>query len=105
MVQATNNVDLKIVLRDENDQLMDQYLTNGARSIPKLILIDSETGAVRGSWGPRPAGATQLVKEFKERHGAFTAEAKTELQKWYLQDRGLSTMEEIALLLETADNL
>lgn len=105
MAETSGNLELKIVLRDENDELMEQYLTNGARSIPKLILVDEETGIVRGSWGPRPAGATQLVKEFKEKHGAFTAEAKTELQKWYLQDKGLSTMEEIALLLETADSV
>lgn len=105
MAQISENIELKIVLRDENDELMEQYLTNGARSIPKLVLIDKETGIVRGSWGPRPAGATQLVKEFKEKHGAFTPEAKTELQKWYLQDKGLSTMEEITLLLETADSI
>lgn len=105
MAEASDRLELRIVLRDENDELMEQYLTNGARSIPKLILIDKETGVVRGSWGPRPTGATQLVKEFKEKHGAFTAEAKTELQKWYLQDKGLSTMEEIALLIETADSI
>jgi len=105
MAEATEKIELKIVLRDENDALMEQYLTNGSRSIPKLILVDKETGIVRGSWGPRPAGATQLVKEFKEKHGVFNAEAKTELQKWYLQDKGLSTMEEIALLLETADSI
>lgn len=105
MAEASGNLDLRIVLRDENSELMDLYLTNGARSIPKLVLVDTETGTVRGSWGPRPAGAIQLVKEFKEKHGAFTAEAKTELQKWYLHDKGLSTMEEIALLLQTADKL
>jgi hypothetical protein len=105
MAEGSDKLELKIVLRDENDELMDQYLTNGARSIPKLILVEKETGVVRGSWGPRPAGATQLVKEFKEKYGVFNAEAKTELQKWYLQDKGLSTMEEIALLLETADSI
>lgn len=105
IAEVTDKLELKIVLRDENDELMEQYLTNGARSIPKLILVENETGVVRGSWGPRPAGAIQLVNDFKEKHGAFTAEAKTELQKWYLQDKGLSTMEEIALLLQTADSL
>lgn len=105
MAEFSPNLELRIVLRDENNELMEQFLTNGSRSIPKLILLDTETEIIRGSWGPRPAGATQLVKDFKEKHGAFTAEAKTELQKWYLQDKGLSTMEEIILLLETADSL
>jgi len=105
LAEASHKLELKIVLRDENSELMDLYLTNGARSIPKLILVDTETGVVRGSWGPRPAGATQLVKELKEKYGTFTDEAKTELQKWYLQDKGISTMEELALLLETADKI
>lgn len=103
MAEVSDKINLQIVLRDDNSALMDEYLTNGARSIPKLILVDTETSVVRGSWGPRPAGATQLIKDFKEKHGVINTEAKTELQKWYLQDKGLSTMEEIALLLETAD--
>jgi len=103
MAAVSDKIDLQIVLRDENSALMDEYLTNGARSIPKLILVDAEKGIVRGSWGPRPAGATQLIKDFKEKYGVVNEEAKTELQQWYLQDKGLSTMEEIALLLETAD--
>jgi hypothetical protein len=105
MAELSDKIDMQIVLRDENSALMDEYLTNGARSIPKLILLDAQTGVVRGSWGPRPAGATQLIKDFKEKHGVISAEAKTELQKWYLQDKGLSTMEEIVLLLETADSV
>jgi len=105
MAEAAENLDLRIVLRDDNDELMEQYLTNGARSIPKLVLVDAATGVVRGSWGPRPAGGANLIRAAKEKFGAVTAEAKTELQKWYLQDKGLSTMHEIILLIETADDL
>lgn len=102
MAEASDKLDLRIVLRDDNDELMAQYLTNGARSIPKLILTEAEAGAVRGSWGPRPVGATKLIKDFKEKYGTVNEEAKTELQKWYLHDKGLSTMSEILLLIETA---
>lgn len=100
LAEVSDKLELKIVLRDENDALMDQYLTNGARSIPKLIILD-EAGMPLASWGPRPAGATSLMAEYKKRDGMITPEAKTELQKWYLQDKGLSTMEEIVGLLET----
>lgn len=103
MTAVSDNIDLQIVLRDENITLMDEYLTNGARSIPKLILLDAATSIVRGSWGPRPAGATKLIRDFKEKYGVINEDAKTELQKWYLQDKGISTIEEITLLLETAD--
>lgn len=105
ITEATPKLEMEIVLRDDNPQLMDEYLTNGARSIPKLILIEKETNTVRGSWGPRPNGALQLVLDYKEKHGVFDMEAKTALQKWYLEDKGLSTVEEIVLLLKTADSL
>lgn len=105
MAEAAPNLDLQIVLRDENEQLMNEYLTNGSKSIPKLILIDAQTMVVRGSWGPRPQGAAQLIKDFKDKFGVINEEAKTELQKWYLHDKGLSTMEEIILLLQNADGI
>ena len=105
MVAETDKLDLKIVLRDENDELMSDYLTNGARSIPKLVLVETDSLVARGSWGPRPHDAAQLIADNKVQFGSVTAEAKTELQKWYLQDKGHSTMEEIALLLENSDNM
>jgi len=99
MAQATEQLELQIVLRDENPDLMDAYLTNGSRSIPKLVLVDKGTLTERASWGPRPEAAAQLIKDYKEKYGVINQEAKTELQKWYLQDKGLSTMQEIAALL------
>lgn len=105
LAQATDKLELNIVLRDENDVLMNEYLTNGARSIPKLVLVEKDTLTARGSWGPRPHGGAQVILDFKEKFGSVTPEAKTELQKWYLQDKGLSTMEEIVLLLENAENM
>lgn len=105
LAEESDKLDLKIVLRDDNDQLMNEYLTNGARSIPKLVLIESETGVVRGSWGPRPHDAAKLIRDYKEKYGEINEEAKTELQKWYLHDKGHSTMEEITLLLTNADHV
>ena len=105
-IAAENDkINLKIVLRDENDELMNDYLTNGGRSIPKLVLVESDTHVARGSWGPRPHDAAKLIMDNKEKYGTVTAEAKEELQKWYLHDKGHSTMEEIALLLENAENM
>ncbi|MDV6169437.1 thioredoxin family protein [Flavobacterium sp. DG1-102-2] len=105
MASENSAIDLKIVLRDENDELMNDYLTNGARSIPKLVLVETDTLTARGSWGPRPHDAAKLIMDNKEKYGAVTAEAKEELQKWYLHDKGHSTMEELLLLLENAENI
>jgi thiol-disulfide isomerase/thioredoxin len=105
LVAETDKLNLKIVLRDENDELMSDYMTNGARSIPKLVLVETDSLVARGSWGPRPHDAAKLITDFKEQYGSVTAEAKTELQKWYLHDKGHSTMEEIIMLLENAENM
>lgn len=105
IAEESPSLELKIVLRDENSALMDEFLTNGARSIPKLILVEKDTHTVRGSWGPRPHGALKLILDYKEKFGVIDQEAKTELQKWYLQDKGISTMEEILVLLENAENM
>ncbi len=55
------NIDVRFVLRDQNLELMDQYLTNGtARSIPIFIFID-ENGEEKAVWGPRAAKLQELV--------------------------------------------
>jgi len=92
-------IDLRIVFRDENDPLMQEFLTNGGRAIPKLIIVNADNHEVLAAWGPRPEGATRLIKEFKAKFGVVNEEAKTELQKWYLHDKGLSTMEEITKIM------
>lgn len=105
IAEASNKLTFDIILRDDNPQIMDDYLSNGARSIPKLILIEKATNIVRASWGPRPHGAAQLIFDYKAQHGVIDLDAKTALQKWYLEDKGLTTIEEIVLLLKTADSL
>ena len=44
IAKLNDNIDLKVVLRDQNKELMNQFLTNGNKSIPKLIMIDDESG-------------------------------------------------------------
>lgn len=99
MGEAAPNIDFRIVFRDENEGLMQEFLTNGARSIPKLIISDARTHEVLAAWGPRPEGAARLIKEFKAKFGVVNEIAKTELQKWYLYDKGISTMEEIMKIM------
>ncbi|MFT5847046.1 MAG: hypothetical protein ACJARX_000328 [Psychroserpens sp.] len=93
------NIDLKLVLRDENLALMDQFLTNGGRSIAKLIMIDKATGDVLNTFGPRPSEATKLVMDYKEAHGAITPEFKEDLQAWYNKDKGQNVMTDVLEIL------
>ncbi|MDI9256414.1 MULTISPECIES: thioredoxin family protein [Flavobacterium] len=103
MAELSPKIDLRLVFRDENDALMNAFLTDGARSIPKLIVLDKETMAVLGDFGPRPQGAKQLISDYKAEHGKVDETAKTNLQLWYLHDKGLSIQKEIMALMATLE--
>lgn len=100
MATVSDKINLRIVLRDDNEELMNQFLTNGTKSIPKLIIIDKESNDVIADFGPRPIGAKQLILDYKAEHGVVDETAKIELQKWYLQDKGISTQKEIVELMK-----
>ena len=99
MSEASENIALKIVLRDENEVLMNQFLTNGAKSIPKLLILDENLNLIN-HWGPRPEAAKNLILDYKAKNGIVDETAKIALQKWYLDDKGISTMKEIVAILQ-----
>ncbi|MCB0727125.1 MAG: thioredoxin family protein [Ignavibacteria bacterium] len=79
-------IKLKIILRDENENIMNEFLTNGAKSIPVCILLDGETFEVLGKWGPRPGTAMSLMREYKNNPDISHAEANKNIQLWYAKD-------------------
>lgn len=99
MAELNNHINLKIVLRDDNPELMDLFLTNKSRSIPKLIMIDTETGDVLNSYGPRPSEATSLVSRYIAKYGILTPEFKEDLQHWYNNDKGQNIIEDVTNML------
>lgn len=99
IAELNDGIRLKVVLRDDNETLMDQFLTNGARAIPKLIMIDNDTDDVLGTFGPRPSAVAKIVEEYKRMHGKVTPEFKEELQRWYNNDKGLTIMEDLLALI------
>ncbi len=105
MQMISSSIEFKIAFRDENLKLMEAFLTNGSKSIPKLILLDQETLTVVGSWGPRPKGATDLIQSYKSQYGVVDETAKTELQLWYLHDKGFSTQREIVQMMKDSEAL
>jgi hypothetical protein len=105
MANFSQHIDLKIAFRDENESLMNMFLTNGNKAIPKLIVLDKEAEKVLGNWGARPKGADQLIKSYKQQYGVVDETAKTELQLWYLHDKGISTQNEIADLMLHCEQL
>jgi thiol-disulfide isomerase/thioredoxin len=102
-LESNQKIELKLALRDENEELMNHFLTNNGKAIPKLIMIDKETGSVLGDWGPRPQGAIDLIENYKEKSGVIDETAKADLQLWYLHDKGVSTQNEIIQLLQDSE--
>lgn len=99
IAEQNPNITFKVLLRDENLELMNRFLTNGTLSIPKLIMVDDETGEVVGDWGSRPSMANEMVENYKEQHGKLTTEFKEELQVWYNKDKGQNTVDDLVKLL------
>ncbi|AOW17957.1 thioredoxin family protein [Polaribacter vadi] len=100
MAELNKNINLKLVLRDENLALMDLFLTNGGRSIPKLIALDTDNNVI-DTWGPRPKVATKMVADYKEKNGSLDPQFKEYLQVWYNKDKGLSTQEDFVSLIKS----
>lgn len=96
--EASDKIELHLLLRDANPRLMDAFLTNGAKSIPKLILLRRASLEVLGVWGPRTQKAmeyrTQLVGQ-----GLEPTDIAEGMQRWYLQDMGKSFDQEFAHFL------
>jgi len=96
----SEKIKLHILLRDENLELMDQYLTNGARAIPKLFAVDETLRKDAFVWGPRPAGAQELLIAWKQNpEGKFWDDFEKELHGWYAKDKGQSLQQEFFQLL------
>lgn len=98
IANESDRIDLKIVLRDENEELMNRFLTNGGKSIPKLIALDKNNDVI-DSWGPRPSVPTKMVEDYKREHGQLDADFKKDLQVWYNKDKGINTQEDMLRLL------
>lgn len=100
----TDKISLRIILRDKHPEFMDLFLTNGTRSIPKLICFDPETLEIVGIWGPRPVETQEYVQELK-RDGAISGEKlKESIQRWYLADKGKALQKELSSIILEWDN-
>lgn len=90
-------INFKLVLRDDNEDLMNQFLTNGGKAIPKLIALDNQKNVIN-TWGPRPTIATKMVVDYKAKNGSLDADFKKELQVWYNKDKGQSVQDDFVKL-------
>ncbi len=98
MAEGSDNINLRILLRDEHLDIMDQYLTNGGRAIPKLIILDSDMKEI-GTWGPRPAEIQEMVRVGKHEKGMNSEEIGIMVQKWYAKDKAETIEKEMVEII------
>ena len=99
MAEASPLIELGLILRDEHPEIMDDFKTNGGRSIPKLIAMDKDK-TILFTWGPRPDPAQQMYRDYRDRKSGLTNEEfKFALHQWYAKDKGATTQQEFAALL------
>lgn len=86
-------LELRILRRDENPEVMDRYLSGDSRAIPIVIALDGEFAEV-GHWGSRPAALQAWVTA--HRGTVPKAELYPRIRQWYARDRGETTIREVA---------
>ena len=99
IAEANPNITLHFLLRDENLELMDKYLTKGSRSIPKLICLDEELNEL-GTWGPRPGFLQDWLYKEKANPTLPIDELKKQFQVWYTKDKGQTLQKEMISLMQ-----
>jgi hypothetical protein len=97
LAELNPEIKFDIVLRDENPELIDAFLTNGGRSVPKVLFINT-SGEILHHWGPRPL---VLQEAFLLEHNAGVPHDQSVLmmQEWYNKDKGSEVTKEIFRLL------
>lgn len=93
--ESDGEIDLKLIYRDENEELIDAHLTDGrSRSIPILIQLDEEFNIV-STYGPRPEEAQDLVKKLIVEEVDYNIP----LHSWYAKDKQKSIQSDLISLL------
>jgi hypothetical protein len=87
-------IKIKLLLRDENVEVMDHFLTDGSRSIPKVLMLDASSLNLLAQWGPRPSEAIALINNLKAAK-VDMMEIKEKLHAWYAKNKGVAVQSEI----------
>lgn len=107
MASENENISLRLILRDEHLDIMDAFLTNGGRSIPKVLILDTNTLEVLNSWGPRPTEMQAMMMDVKAKSATIedtlekkklSQEAAQQLHLWYAKDKAKTTQQEFLMM-------
>ncbi len=98
--EVNSNIETKLILRDTNLDLIDAYLTEGGRSIPKLICLHQDTMEEIGTWGPRPQQIQVMVDKFKSDTTTSFGQKVRQIHQWYDDNKSAALQEEFIALLQ-----
>ncbi len=94
---------IKVVLRDENPELIDRFLTNGGRSIPVFLFLEEDFSLIF-KWGPRPRSAQKIFDESREKLKTGEVDRSVvniKIRKFYATDRGVEIADSIIKALDS----
>ncbi|TDQ18407.1 thioredoxin-like protein [Algoriphagus boseongensis] len=95
-------IELRIIMRDEYPEIMDEYLTNGARSIPKMVAFTGDLKCELFTWGPKPKYLLDRYKEYKhDSKGLPYKEFQEEVHLWYARNKNKDLEEELYPLIKS----
>jgi len=100
LAERARNLDVHVLDRDAFPELRDSHLTNGrSQSIPVVMVLDTDLRE-RAWWGPRPTMLQRWVME--EGLKLDPEERYKYVRRWYVLDRGVTTLAEVVGALEAA---
>jgi hypothetical protein len=99
MALLSNTIDLRMILRDEQPEFMNNYLTNGTLAIPIVVGMDAETYEEIFVWGPKPKPAMKILEHLKNDNSVTKNERIQAIQLWYSKDRSVSIFKEFEEIL------
>lgn len=97
---SSDRIDFLTVRRDLYPELIERFHTNGSQAVPKMLCIDSQSGRVLGSWGPRPAHIQEYAMESRNDPGISGQERLATLQRMYAKDKSSSIQSELIELVK-----
>lgn len=102
LAELNPHIQVRLILRDEHPEVMDEYLTQGTRSIPKVIGMTADLTCEIFTWGPRPASAHEQVMEYKrDSKGLSYKEFSETLHLWYARNKNQELESELLPLIQS----
>lgn len=97
IAEENPGIEPRVFLRDEYPRLMDRFLSDGKRSIPKLICCNQYYDVI-WTWGSRPESLERFISKYKKEHPFLNSmELQKQIQLWYLNDKGQSFFDEVGV--------